>query len=205
MGFKSVVLYFIAFTLNLSSVVDVGSINHNSYRGIESEIIKLTEFRENGVKAQYNIKSSLDEEINRIKKLYNKDNIIEETEDKNHFYIVGDTKIEINLWCEDGVVFVEAVALNDNKNFDTVYMKENLQKLQTQNTNSIRYFEYYKGRINSVHSLDEIEIKDGFTKVHNGYVGNTKLKDKSKISYGVMEYDTGVYVIIGTPIIFTTY
>ncbi|WP_155467944.1 hypothetical protein [Clostridium baratii] len=175
------------------------------YQSIENKVIKETTFKENGVKIQYNIKSSLDKEIERIKKIYIKENKIEETEDDSHFYIVGDKNIEVNLWCEDGIVFVEAVSINNDKDIDTISLKNDLKKLQNKKTNSVKYFEYYKGRLNSINSLKEIKEEEGFTKVHNGYVGNYELKSGSKISYGIMEYDTGVYVIVGTPIIFTTY
>lgn len=205
MELKSIILYFLICTFNLSSLMGTGLVKNMDYKSIEKEVVKETTFKENGVKIQYNIKSSLDKEIERIKRIYIKENKIEETEDNNHFYIVGDKNIEINLWCEDGIVFVEAISINNDKDIDTISLKNNLKKLQNKKTNSVKYFEYYKGRLNSINSLKEIKEEEGFTKVHNGYVGNYELKSGSKISYGIMEYDTGVYVIVGTPIIFTTY
>ncbi|MFR9240868.1 MAG: hypothetical protein ACLVKE_09120 [Clostridium baratii] len=206
MELKSIILYFLICTFNLSSLMGTGLVKNMDYKSIEKEVVKETTFKENGVKIQYNIKSSLDKEIERIKGIYIKENKIEETEDNSHFYIVGDKNIEVNLWCEDGIVFVEAISINNDKVIDTISLKNNLKKLQNKKTNSVKYFEYYKGRLNSINSLKEIkEEEEGFTKVHNGYVGNYELKSGSKISYGIMEYDTGVYVIVGTPIIFTTY
>lgn len=204
MELKSIILYFLICTFNLTSLMGTGLVKNMGYKSIENEVMKETTFKENGVKIQYNIKSSLDKEIERIKGIYIKENKIEETEDNSHFYIVGDKNIEINLWCEDGIVFVEAISIN-NKDISTISLKNNLKKLQNQKTNSVKYFEYYKGRLNSINSLKEIKEEEGFTKVHNGYVGNYRLENESKISYGIMEYDTGVYVIVGTPIIFTTY
>ena len=205
MELKSIILYFLICTFNLSSLMGTGLVKNMDYKSIEKEVVKETTFKQNGVKIQYNIKSSLDKEIERIKGIYIKENKIEETEDNSHFYIVGDKNIEVNLWCEDGIVFVEAISINNDKVIDTISLKNNLKKLQNKKTNSVKYFEYYKGRLNSINSLKEIKEEEGFTKVHNGYVGNYELKSGSKISYGIMEYDTGVYVIVGTPIIFTTY
>ncbi|MDY3207483.1 hypothetical protein ACEE21_13565 [Clostridium baratii] len=205
MELKSIILYFLICTFNLSSLLGTGLVKSVDYQSIENKVIKETTFKENGVKIQYNIKSSLDKEIERIKKIYIKENKIEETEDDSHFYIVGDNNIEVNLWCEDGIVFVEAVSINNDKDIATISLKNDLKKMQNKKTNSVKYFEYYKGRLNSINSLKEIKEEEGFTKVHNGYVGNYELKSGSKISYGIMEYDTGVYVIVGTPIIFTTY
>ena len=205
MELKSIILYFLICTFNLSSLLGTGLVKSVDYQSIENKVIKETTFKENGVKIQYNIKSSLDKEIERIKKIYIKENKIKETEDDSHFYIVGDKNIEVNLWCEDGIVFVEAVSINNDKDIATISLKNDLKKMQNKKTNSVKYFEYYKGRLNSINSLKEIKEEEGFTKVHNGYVGNYELKSGSKISYGIMEYDTGVYVIVGTPIIFTTY
>lgn len=205
MELKSIILYFLICTFNLSSLLGTGLVKSVDYQSIENKVIKETTFKENGVKIQYNIKSSLDKEIERIKKIYIKENKIEETEDDSHFYIVGDKNIEVNLWCEDGIVFVEAISINNDKDIDTISLKNDLKKLQNKKTNSVKYFEYYKGRLNSINSLKEVKEEEGFIKVHNGYVGNYELKSGSKISYGIMEYDTGVYVIVGTPIIFTTY
>lgn len=205
MELKSIIVYFLICTFNLSSLMGTGLVKSVDYQNIENKVIKETTFKENGVKIQYNIKSSLDKEIERIKKVYIKENKIEETEDNSHFYIVGDKNIEVNLWCEDGIVFVEAISINNDKDIDTISLKNNLKKLQNQKTNSVKYFEYYKGRLNSINSLKEVKEEEGFIKVHNGYVGNYELKSGSKISYGIMEYDTGIYVIVGTPIIFTTY
>lgn len=205
MELKSILVYFLICTFNLSSFMGTGLIKNMDYKSIENEVTKETTFKENGVKIQYNIKSSLDKEIERIKGIYIKENKIEETEDNNHFYIVGDENIEVNLWCEDGIVFVEAISINSDKDIDTIFLKNNLKKLQNKKTNSVKYFEYYKGRLNFINSLKEIKEEEEFIKVHNGYVGNYELENGSKISYGIMEYDTGVYVIVGTPIIFTTY
>lgn len=205
MELKSIILYFLICTFNLSSLLGTGLVKSVDYQSIENKVIKETTFKENGVKIQYNIKSSLDKEIERIKKIYIKENKIKETEDDSHFYIVGDKNIEVNLWCEDGIVFVEAVSINNDKDIATISLKNDLKKMQNKKTNSVKYFEYYKGRLNSINSLKEIKEEKGFTKVHNGYVGNYELESGSKISYGIMEYDTGVYVIVGTPIIFTTY
>ena len=69
----------------------------------------------------------------------------------------------------------------------------------------MRYFEYYKGRINSLNDIEKLELEENLIQVHNGYVGKSTLKSGERISYAIMKYNTGLYVIIGTPIIFTTY
>ena len=41
--------------------------------------------------------------------------------------------------------------------------------------------------------------------IHNGSVGKAELYDGNKINMGFTKYDTGEYLIIGTPVIFVTY
>ena len=41
--------------------------------------------------------------------------------------------------------------------------------------------------------------------IHNGYVGTAKLQDGERVNFAVSNYDKGTYLVIGTPIIFSTY
>ena len=74
MELKSIILYFLICTFNLSSLMGTGLVKNMDYKSIEKEVVKETTFKENGVKIQYNIKSSLDKEIERIKGIYIKEN-----------------------------------------------------------------------------------------------------------------------------------
>ena len=47
-------------------------------------------------------------------------------------------------------------------------------------------------------TLEELDIV-------NGKIGKGKLKDENKINFSFMSYDTGEYLILGTPVIFITY
>lgn len=205
MELKSLFIYFIVFSINFLGLSSSESINVNNYQYIENIVKSETTFSENGVKIQYNIKSDVNDEVERIKGIYNEGYNIKNATDKNHFYIKGNNDIEIKVWKEDDRVFVEGTIINWKKETSTVELKKELQKLQDDKINSLRYFEYYKGKINSINSIKDIKLNNELIEVHNGYVGKSKLKDGKQISYGIMEYDTGVYVIIGTPIIFTTY
>lgn len=205
MELKSLFIYFIVFSINFLGLSSGENISINNYQYIESIVKSETIFSENGVKIQYNIKSDIKDEVKRIKDIYNEGYSIENLTDKNHFYIKGDNDIEMKVWEEEDRVFVEGTIINSKKETSTVELKKELQKLQDNKVNSLRYFEYYKGKLNSVKSIKDLSLSNELIKVHNGYVGKSKLKDGNQISYGIMEYDTGVYVIVGTPIIFTTY
>ena len=41
--------------------------------------------------------------------------------------------------------------------------------------------------------------------LNNGYTGRGYCSDGEKINFAISNYNTGAYIIIGTPIIFATY
>lgn len=205
MEIKSLFIYFIVFLFNLLGLTNPENININDYRHVESVVMNETIFSENGVKIQYNIKSDIEDEIQRIKNIYVKEYHIEDNEDSNHFYIKGVNDIEIRVWREDDRVFVEGIIINCKKENSTVNLKKELQKLQCDEMNSLKYFEYYKGRLDSLNDIKKLESEENLIQVHNGYVGKSTLKSGERINYAIMKYNTGIYVIIGTPVIFTTY
>jgi hypothetical protein len=47
--------------------------------------------------------------------------------------------------------------------------------------------------------------KINILKINNGYTGTGYLSNGEKINFALVKYNTGSYIIIGTPIIFTTY
>ena len=75
-----------------------------------------------------------------------------------------------------------------------------------------QYFSYYKGKLSSCNKeiKEELIKKSGIEKetileISNGYAGVGSLRDDEKVNFAFTNYDTGSYVIIGTPIIFETY
>lgn len=204
MEIKSLIIYFIIFTLNLVNIPNGSIISKDNYKYIEKIVMDETDFSENGVKIQYNVKSDIDKEVLRIKNIF-KDNYEFDEVDKYHFYIKGKNNIEIKLWKENDNLFVEGIILNKNENITNIYLKNILKKLENNKTKSVKYFEYYKGKLLYINSLKDINLNDKLLKIHNGYVGKEKLSNNREFSYGIIEYNTGIYIIIGTPTIFTTY
>ena len=204
MEIKSFIIYFIIFTLNLVNIPNGSIISKDNYKYIEKIVMDETDFSENGVKIQYNVKSDIDREVLRIKNIF-KDNYEFDEVDKYHFYIKGKNNIEIKLWKENDNLFVEGIILNKNENITNIYLKNILKKLENNKTKSVKYFEYYKGELLYINSLKDINLNDKLLKIHNGYVGKEKLSNNREFSYGIIEYNTGIYIIIGTPTIFTTY
>lgn len=207
MGFKSFFIYIIVFSINLSNFSATNFLNNISYNDLELGIMSETKFAENGVKLQYNVQTSKSQELDRVLGVFNNKYNIKYITDKYHFYIEGKYNIEFKLWEEDGLTFVEGFIINENKEISTNNLREELSKVLGDEVTSPKYFKYYKGEIINDNNLnlENISLKDNLLKVQNGYVGKGTLKNKERFSYGIMEYNTGTYIIIGTPIIFTTY
>lgn len=206
MGIKNFFIYIIIFSINLSGVSS-NNLENISFYQLENFIVNKTEFNENGVKLQYNIESNKDYELNRILNLMSDNYKIENINSKYHFYLKGNNTIKIKIWEEDNITFVESFIINKDKCMSTEYLKKELDKILSSKVRNKKYFKYYKGRIANTDNLDidNIELKKELLKIENGYVGKETLKNGEKLSYGIMKYDTGVYLVIGTPVIFTTY
>lgn len=206
MGIKNFFIYIIIFSINLSGV-SINNLENISFYQLENFLINKTEFNENGVKLQYNIESNKDYELNRILGLMSDKYKIENINNKYHFYLKSNNTIEIKIWEEDNITFVESFIINKNKCMSTEDLKRELDNILSSKVRNKRYFKYYKGEISNTDNfyIDNIELKKELLKIENGYVGKETLKNGEKLSYGIMKYNTGVYLVIGTPVIFTTY
>ena len=206
MGIKNFFIYIIIFSINLSGVSS-NNLENISFYQLENFLINKTEFNENGVKLQYNIESNKDYELNRILVLMSDKYKIENINNKYHFYLKSNNTIEIKIWEEDNITFVESFIINKNKCMSTEDLKRELDNILSSKVRNKRYFKYYKGEISNTDNfyIDNIELKKELLKIENGYVGKETLKNGEKLSYGIMKYNTGVYLVIGTPVIFTTY
>ena len=106
---------------------------------------------------------------------------------------------------------MEAIITNFTKEKKILNLIQELSQLQVNTSNRPRYFKYVKGKINNteegLYIVEETKrIKDIDTlDIHDGYVGTGKLQDGERVNFAVSNYDKGTYLVIGTPIIFSTY
>jgi len=92
-------------------------------------------------------------------------------------------------------------------------LRNELKQIQNIAAENIKYFNFIKVKIieeQKQHILETIEnnVKKDTLEVidiHNGSVAKGELKDGNRINIGYIKYDTGEYLIIGTPVIFVTY
>lgn len=187
--------------------------DNKAFQPIETEVASISEFCENGVKLQYSTLKRKEDEIERILSIvqaYGDEKNLAVSENEVS-YSDATKEFKALVWQEDEKVFVEVTLINKDPSKDTQELKKEIEKLQEEHLNNIRYFEYYKGKIktldegidglkfcSSIKNLDIIPIK-------NGYSGSAKLKNGQKVSLAVVGYNTGNYVVVGTPTIFATY
>jgi hypothetical protein len=180
---------------------------------IEGQVRDVSSFVENGVKVEY--RTIIDHKIvfnelkSKILKLFSEQKI---TCDKGQIIVKdNDINMQVNVYVEDNTTLVEIKNINYNKENTISKLMKELAELQGKNIEDIRYFQYIKGRINNKDEMLDIiksrlEIKNLNTlNIHNGYVGTANFYNGERVNFVVSSYDTGSYLIIGTPIIFATY
>lgn len=176
---------------------------------LESDLNKSQSFVENGVKLVYKTSLSEDDIKNSIKdKIHEKIGINISSFDNNIDFEWENINYSITVWSKEKT-HISIQAINSNKKLSTkdVLDRVNNFKISSISNKIYRYSKYkilnenieYDGVIKgNVENKENIEIS-------NGYVSKILLEDKTKVSLAHMKYNTGNYLIIGTPMIFVTY
>ena len=183
----------------------------NNFTVLEEKINSDIEFCENGVKVIYKSDKKLNEEIDSIKEKVKCKYGKAEISNNNITIKSKDEKIQIDLYEKSNCTSVEMVIINNKKEKNMEDLMKELTELEGNKAKDVQYFSYLKGIINNKEDgLNLIkktrELKEVNTlNVRNGYVGTAVLYNKERVNFAVSTYNTGTYLIIGTPIIFTTY
>lgn len=205
-----VILILLSF-FNIGAVSNI-RLKNNSFSALESEYFNKSEFIENGSKIQYKTNNRIGNEKKRIKNYFNNNFVLnyQEINNKICFYN-DDIDVEAYLWSDDIYTYAEITIINSNPDYKTEYLMDILEGLEYKNLTEIQYYQYYKGRISF--DMKNEYIKDIYNSIfyadvidlNNGYTGSGYCTNGEKINFSISNYDTGAYVIIGTPIIFATY
>lgn len=208
------------FTLLLISFLNMGAISNlqiirNSFYDLEIAAVSKSQFEENGIKLQYRTKENIKKEFLRIEECFSNDIVGNyRVIDKNQAEILNDDfNINIKSWKEGKYTYIEIILINKNSQYTIYNLKNILEKIQNQNLESVQYFLYYKGKIQEcdnnqiIHELaKENNLKNIYVlDIDNGCTGTGYLSNGEKINFALSNYNTGSYIIIGTPIIFATY
>ncbi len=200
-------LIFSTSTINLDNKV---------YSKVEEEICNIEEY---GMKIEYITNEDIKNQFNNISDYFKFENFNSIVEKENEIYLNSskeDFNLDINLIEENSKSRVQIVIVSKNRiNFDSI--KKYFQVFDNKNIKNIKYYTYIKGDIRENNNIDEIEEKliksIGKSKVkekqrinlEKGTTGIINLKSDYQFNYSIMTYEEGRKLILGTPIIFTTY
>lgn len=204
--------------LILLSFSNIGAFSSDKRRidcfdDLEYVCINNSKFVENGIKIQYKTKNDKQNEIYRINKYFSNSNVYnceQLTENKMKLYD-KDIKIEIEFWADSKYSYVTMTFMNINDVYRTEDLLGMFKELINKECEDIQYYRYYKGKVTSnseeeyINNMFSYISKSQILELSNGYTGSGYCTNGEKINFTISSYDTGAYMIIGTPIIFTTY
>ncbi|EHK2306893.1 hypothetical protein P5F67_08915 [Clostridium perfringens] len=204
------------FCFSLIFSPSTNNLDNKVYSKVEEEICNIEEY---GMKIEYitdeNIKNQF-ENINGYIKIEDFTSIVEK---ENEIYLNTSKEqfnLDINLIEENSKSRVQIVIVSKNR-IDFNDIKEYFQVIHNKNMKNIKYYTYIKGNIRENNNIDEIEEKliksIGKSKVkeskrinlEKGTTGIINLKSDYQFNYSIMTYEEDRKLILGTPIIFTTY
>ncbi len=200
-------LIFSPSTMNLDNKV---------YSKVKEEICNIEEY---GMKIEYITDENIKDQFNNISdyiKIEDFDSIVEK---ENQIYLNTSKEqfnLDINLIEENSKSRVQIVIVSKSR-IDFNDIKEYFQVIHNKNMKNIKYYTYIKGNIRENNNIDEIEEKliksIGKSKIkeskrinlEKGTTGIINLKSDYQFNYSIMTYEEDRKLILGTPIIFTTY
>ena len=183
------------------------------FNEVERYVLNEYEFIQNGMKLEYTIKEDINDELKRIYKVFASKNDLIVTKGENWISAESENiNYSVNIYKYDELTKVEVIVINTDRTLAESYLKLLVKEVRNSNFINERYFSFIKGKINTKDKnvFDNIEkdlqlqINDRL-EINNGYIAKAKMEDESYINIGQINYDTGSYLIIGTPIIFVTY
>ena len=204
------------FCFSLIFRPSTNNLDNKVYSKVEEEICNIEEY---GMRIEYitdeNIKNQF-ENINGYIKIEDFTSIVEK---ENEIYLNISKEqfdLDISLIEENSKLRVQVVIVSKNR-IDFNNIKEYFQFIHNKNMKNIKYYTYIKGNIRENNNIDEIEEKliksIGKSKVketkrinlEKGTTGIINLKSDYQFNYSIMTYEEDRKLILGTPIIFTTY
>ena len=185
----------------------------DSFSKIEGYVINNYDFVQNGIKLEYTVDEKLCKEYLRIKQFFEENNfLVLSTENNNITAESENIDYSINICEYNDLIKVQVILINNDVSKSEDELKKLSQKIRNDNFINERYFSFIKGKLNTQDKnlIDDLEknlnIKvNEYLDINNGCVAEATFEDNQHINIGQIKYDTGSYLIIGTPIIFVTY
>ena len=185
----------------------------DSFNEVERYILNEYIFVNNGIKLEYTIKTDINNELERINKIFVSKNDLIVTRGENWISAESENiNYSVNIYNYNELIKVEVVVINADKALSESYLKLLVQEIRGTNFIDERYFSFIKGKIKTEDKniFEDIENKlkiktSENLDISNGSIAKATMMDGTNINIGQITYDTGSYLIIGTPIIFVTY
>lgn len=205
-------IFIILFSLLIINGVEYECFESEKYyRYMENILIENYDFVQNGVKLEYITSTSINEEKDRIIELLNNDSK-SNIDIVNNNIVCLNNMLTYNISLVDGnETKVEIVIINNSKNIKSTELRQAVEEIKSNKCIDERIYYFSKVKINEEKNILPF-ILDGINEntieeveISNGKVLKAEFIDGSKINLGQINYDTGKYMIIGTPIIFVTY
>ena len=183
------------------------------FNEVERYILNEYEFVNNGVKLEYTIKTDINNELKRLNKIFAAKSDVIVTKGENWISVEGENiNYSVNMYNYNELIKVEVIVINNDKTLSESYLKLLVQEIRNSNFIDERYFSFIKGKIKTEdkNAFEDIENKlkikvNENLDISNGSIAKATMMDGTNINIGQITYDTGSYLIIGTPIIFVTY
>lgn len=212
MKFFKVIFYPIIFSfLIIESYPSLERKDSREISNIESQITKNNEFVQNGIRLEYETLNSIEDEINKLEKNINKELEINVEISNNTINYKDSLKtIKIIVWKEENINKVQINYLNEMENKFILELEKEVSKIKSKESENHKYFLFTKVKIieNKTYEIIENNInKESIQKlnIHNGSTLKGFSKNGTRINVGYVKYNTGEYLIVGSPIIFETY
>lgn len=206
----------IMFCFSFIFCPSISNLENEIYTKVSEELCDIEEY---GMKIEYLTNKNINKELNNLcNSLKIKDFIIvEESEDSLYLENSNDEiKLNVSLIKENKKNRAQIEIISKYR-IDFNYIKEYFQVIHNKNISNIKYYTYIKGDIRENNNIDEVEEKlielinnkyvIGIQKINlgNGTTGIINLKSDYQFNYSIMTYEEDRKLILGTPIIFTTY
>lgn len=187
-------------------------IENYSFNIIEKYFMEECDFIQNGLKVEYTTRESRVNEYQRIFEALFKDNLYVKEEKNSISAYSENINYSVKFVQDNEILKVEIVILNTDKTVNKINLEKLVKNIKSSETIDERYFSFIKGKISNdsndiFNKIEENLYEDSIkvAEINNGYSIKATMKDNEMINIGKFNYDTGSYLIIGTPIIFITY
>ena len=183
------------------------------FNEVERYVLSEYEFIQNGMKLEYTTKVDIDDELDRIDKIFQSKNDLVVTKSENSISAKSENiNYSVNIYNYSKLTKVEVIVINTDKTLSESYLRLLVEEIRNSNFINERYFSFIKGKIKTegknifedVENKLKIIINENID-ISNGSIAKATMIDGTNLNIGQITYDTGSYLIIGTPIIFVTY